>query len=558
MTQLVLGPVLRHVAASSATIWVETDGPCTVEILGRRASTFAVCDHHYALVVVRDLPRDSIIPYEVALNGVRAWPQSDEYPPSVIRTNAGSWPVRIVVGSCRAAAPHERPYTLERDRDPDARGADSLWLVAMAMTALPPHEWPDLALFLGDQVYADDSSPGANERIERRRDRSPDGEWPPDAVVADYEEYTWLYREAWSQSAERWFLSVVPSAMIFDDHDMIDDWNISDQWVRDIRREPWWRDHVLGGLMSYWVYQHLGNLSPDEIEEDGLLATLVAAGDATELMEQWAFDSERSTPLPGGYRFSHSRAIGDVRLVVVDSRNGRVLEPGNRMMVDDGEWEWVAEQCRTPCEHLLVASSLPVFLPDGVHGLQTWNEVLCDGRWGRWVAGRSERLRRRLDLEDWSAFDRSFRAMCDLLGEIATARDAPTVTVLGGDIHCGYVADVELYMEGDGSERPTVIQQVVSSPMRNALVTAERGMMRFATGRVAASVGRLLGRSARRGRWRHHVELLDGPVFNNNIVQLELRSSGDRRIELLRSVNVDDDPQLEEVCDLVLRAHQTG
>ena len=46
MAQLVLGPILRHVDATSATIWVETDAPATVEVLGhttrdvlRRATT---------------------------------------------------------------------------------------------------------------------------------------------------------------------------------------------------------------------------------------------------------------------------------------------------------------------------------------------------------------------------------------------------------------------------------------------------------------------------------------------------------------------------------------
>ena len=32
------------------------------------------------------------------------------------------------------------------------------------------------------------------------------------------------------------------------DLDMIDDWNISASWVREIRRQPWWQDHVVGGL----------------------------------------------------------------------------------------------------------------------------------------------------------------------------------------------------------------------------------------------------------------------------------------------------------------------
>ena len=32
-----------------------------------------------------------------------------------------------------------------------------------------------------------------------------------------------------------------------------------------IEREPWWRRRITGGLTSYWVYQHLGNLSPAEL-----------------------------------------------------------------------------------------------------------------------------------------------------------------------------------------------------------------------------------------------------------------------------------------------------
>ena len=49
---LLLGPLLRHVDPVSATVWVETDRPCTVEVLGRSARTFRVSDHHYALVLV--------------------------------------------------------------------------------------------------------------------------------------------------------------------------------------------------------------------------------------------------------------------------------------------------------------------------------------------------------------------------------------------------------------------------------------------------------------------------------------------------------------------------
>jgi len=63
MARLVLGPLLRHVSATSATVWVEADAPCTVEVLGHSARTFAVSGHHYALVDVVDLEQGSTTAY---------------------------------------------------------------------------------------------------------------------------------------------------------------------------------------------------------------------------------------------------------------------------------------------------------------------------------------------------------------------------------------------------------------------------------------------------------------------------------------------------------------
>jgi hypothetical protein len=46
----VLGPLLRYVGRTEATLWVETDEPCEVEILGRTAKTFCLEGRHYALM----------------------------------------------------------------------------------------------------------------------------------------------------------------------------------------------------------------------------------------------------------------------------------------------------------------------------------------------------------------------------------------------------------------------------------------------------------------------------------------------------------------------------
>jgi phosphodiesterase/alkaline phosphatase D-like protein len=88
--------------------------------------------------------------------------------------------------------------------------------------------------------------------------------------VADFEEYSRLYRDSWKDPAIRWLLSTVPSAMVFDDHELTDDWNISEAWVEEMRTHPSWDEQIFGGLASYWVYQHLGNLSPQELEGDEL------------------------------------------------------------------------------------------------------------------------------------------------------------------------------------------------------------------------------------------------------------------------------------------------
>ncbi|MEZ5229795.1 MAG: alkaline phosphatase D family protein [Acidimicrobiales bacterium] len=325
---LVLGPMLRYVSTTSATVWVETSRPGTVEVLGHRASTFSVRGRHFALVIIEGLEPASVIPYEVRFDDDLVWPQPDsELPPSVIRT-LGHGDVDLLIGSCRAAAPHEKPYTLELAFDDRGRGIDTMRAHAKRMVYDPPEKWPVAMLLVGDQIYADDSSPSTKERIEATR---PDADELPPSLVADFDEYCWLYHEAWSPTFERWLFSVVPTLMIFDDHDVIDDWNISASWVTEMSGESWWEAHAVGSVMSYWIYQHLGNQSPEQIRADGLLDRLVEANEASQLLESWARSVNDD---PTTYQFSFSRHIGEVKVVVVDGRHARVLDGSTR---PDGE-----------------------------------------------------------------------------------------------------------------------------------------------------------------------------------------------------------------------------
>jgi hypothetical protein len=485
--ELVLGPLLRYAGTESATFWVETSAPCEVEILGQRTPTFAVEGHHYALLLADDLTPASVTPYDLRLDGEVVWPPEDGRPQPVIRTRNNERRVRLVFGSCRVGDP--QPTNVEREWPDDVKtlGIDALWTYSKQLQR-GEMEWPDAVLLLGDQVYADEVSPGTLEFIETRRRTDTE----PGKQIADFEEYTRLYRESWSEPDIRWLLSTVPTVMIFDDHDVHDDWNISWLWVEEMRRKVWWEARVTGAFMAYWLYQHLGNLSPPELGEDPVFLRVKGEDDAGPLLRRLAHTWDRES---AASRWAFYRDFGDTRLLVLDSRAARVLSDGKRQMIDDDEWDWVVEHSSGAFDHVIIASTLPVFLPIGIHHLQAWNEALSAGRWGRLAASLSERLRRAVDLEHWAAFNRSFEGLCDWLRTIAHGTDAAdppaSILLLGGDVHCSSVSEVDL-----GTDSSTRVHQLVCSPFRNPLSTKERRIVQVTGSRVAAKLFAVLAKLA--------------------------------------------------------------
>ncbi len=273
-------------------------------------------------------------------------------------------------------------------------------------------------LFLGDQVYADETSDEMQAFIADRRGL----EEPPGTELKDFEEYTHLYELAWTEPTNRWLLSTLPSAMIFDDHDIRDDWNTSADWRRDIAALPWWHDRIVGGLASYWIYQHLGNLSPAERADDEIWAQIVAAQAAGE-QRDWgqvldAF-AERADEHPDTYRWSYARDIGASRVIVIDSRAARVLQPSRRSIIDDDELAWFDAQLQGGFHHVIIGTSLPFMLSRGLHSFVAWNEAVSSGVWGARAAVLGEKLRRAVDLELWAAFHDGFQQVSAIVSEVA-------------------------------------------------------------------------------------------------------------------------------------------
>ncbi|MFI8196428.1 alkaline phosphatase D family protein [Streptomyces sp. NPDC085942] len=595
MAGLRLGPLLRYVdweSGSTATVWVEASRPCTVEVrcadgASGASPTFSVAGHHYALVVVTGLTPGSTTAYEVLIGSRRVWPPEDSrLPPSTITTPPATRPapaaeqtagsvgppaadgpagpdggpttgepagpdgggapadpddpdgVRISFGSCRwAAAPG--------DGD-DPVGPDALVTLAARLAADPGARRPDVLLLLGDQVYADETSVATRRRLAARRDLNE----PPGTEIADYEEYTYLYDESWRDPEVRWLLSTVPSCMIFDDHDVIDDWNTSAAWQRDMRATPWWHERIVSGLMSYWVHQHLGNLSPAELAADPVYAAVTAAQDGTEALRRFAAGADAD---PTRARWSYRRVFGRVRLVMVDTRAARVLAEERRAMLDPHEADWLREAVlsdRASYDHLLIGSSLPWLLPPLIHDAERWNAALCAGvrgsRWAHW----GEKLRRAADLEHWAAFPESFDRFTELLREAGSGPDAPaTVCVLSGDVHHAYITEprwprprpdqVSDSSHEPGSDAGTTsgsasgtapgaapaarVLQLTCSPVHNSVPRSIRAGFRFGWSRTGRWIGRALSRHGRTGVPPVAWGRTGGPWFGNQLMTLTLR-----------------------------------
>ena len=193
-------------------------------------------------------------------------------------------------------------------------------------------------------------------------------------------------------------------------------------------------------------------------------------------------------------------------------------------------------------------------MPRGLHDLQIWNELVCAGRWGR-LAGRfGEWLRVKADMEDWpsfaASFDRFVRLLVDL-GSAARPHPPATISVLSGDIHFSYAAEIHVDGAVDEVEGPPARQ--LADPQ-----LADRPGTDGDASRQVAVRERARPRPATRGRptpgpvdW----SIDRGPVFDNCIGELTFDGArADLSVSRTLPYDADAGPQLTEVIDVDLGA----
>jgi hypothetical protein len=305
--------------------------------------------------------------------------------------------------------------------------------------------------------------------------------------------------------------------MIFDDHDVRDDWNTSHEWREDMRRTSWWADRIAGGLSSYWVYQHLGNLSPGELRGNELFQQVRTSGiDNEPALREFATHADAEADGVKGTRWSYRRDFGRVRLVMADSRCGRILADRRRSMVSVEEFRWIAEATEGDYDHLLIGTSLPWLLPRSLHDLEAWDEVLADRREGSRRQRFGEWLRRAGDLEHWASFRKSFEALGELIAAVGRRTNAPaSICVLSGDVHHAYMARARF-----PQPVKSAVYQLTCSPLHNYVPWFMKVFFRVFWSRVAAQTVRLVLRpGAKVPRTDLDWDKLSGPHFGNELAE---------------------------------------
>ncbi|HJQ29256.1 MAG TPA: alkaline phosphatase family protein, partial [Rubrobacter sp.] len=290
---------------------------------------------------------------------------------------------------------------------------------------------------------------------------------------------------------------------------------------------------------------HLGNLSPEDLRKDDLYKRAKAADDAWPILRDFAYRNHRGAD---GIRWSYYRDLGNIRLLMMDSRGGRVLEEDRRSMVDADEWAWIEDKATGGFDHLILGTSLPLLLGPAMHHIQSWDERLCSGAWGGGAARWGEGLRRSQDLDHWASFHDSFAAMADLLARVATGEkgDAPsTVLILSGDVHHGYLAEATL-----AESAKSRVYQAVCSPLRNALPRKKSFLQNNAWTKPVVFTARLLARlagvPAEPLNWRM---THDAAFFDNQVATLEL-DDGHAKITFEKAVlDASKEPALEKLYE---------
>ena len=241
-------------------------------------------------------------------------------------------------------------------------------------------------------------------------------------------------------------LAHVPSLMIFDDHDITDDWNLSARWEETAYGHPLSRRIIGNALIAYLLCQAWGN-QPERFVE-----LLARAQQLMDSAHDSCLDTEPQNRLIEDLHQFHGwgyELATQPPLVVLDTRTRRwrsernLSRPSGLM-----DWEALSEFQQNLLDHqaVLIVSAAPMFgvkLIEAVQRIFSW-------------AGHPLLV----DAENWMAHRGAAHVMMNIFRH---SRTPGNYVILSGDVHYSFVYELHI------RDRATAPQlwQITSSGVKN-------------------------------------------------------------------------------------------
>ncbi len=290
-------------------------------------------------------------------------------------------------------------------------------VLAMYLLSWSPAGWVGLSLDAPEGLTAEETALYQTERT----------------IIEDF---------ARNLSQVRRLLAHLPVAMIFDDHDVTDDWNLHRDWEETAYGHPFSRRIIGNALLGYFLHQGWGN-SPEAFPDDLVDAVRSALAGPGSQEHDGAIDRLIDFE---GWDFAWA---SDPPLVVLDTRTRRWRsESSGDQPSGLLDWEAVTDLQRTlrGKTSVLLVSAAPIF---GVKLIEAVQRIFT-------MIGKPLLV----DAEYWMAHP----GTADGILNVFRHRKTPDLfTILSGDVHYSFVFDVEIRGRQGGPD----IWQICSSGLKN-------------------------------------------------------------------------------------------
>jgi hypothetical protein len=241
-------------------------------------------------------------------------------------------------------------------------------------------------------------------------------------------------------------LAHLPTLMIFDDHDITDDWNLSAQWEETAYGHPFSKRIIGNALLAYLLCQGWGN-QPDVFAKLISQTQALAAQAHDNHLNPSAQDELIQTLL--AFQQWHYVLPTTPALVVLDTRTRRWRSEFN-LKQPSGllDWEALSELQQELLDHpcAIIVSPAPIF---GVKLIETVQKVFS------WCGHPLL-----VDAENWMAHRGAAEVILNIFRH---SRTPGNYVILSGDVHYSFVYEVLIRHRNAGPK----LWQITSSGIKN-------------------------------------------------------------------------------------------